>query len=510
MIMEKMTREKMTVIEIVEQNAARFPDKMALCDMSQTFTFNQVLENARHAAAVFQSLGISKGDPVAIMGQNSFDWIFSFFGVLMAGGVAVPVNHKLTVPEVSYILNDSRAKLFVFDGSLASVAQGLDMEIGKMAMDSRADGFTFWKEIEPPPFTPIEITADDRAEILYTSGTTGKPKGCIHTHGSVSFAGLTGARAVDLDTSDRMLVAMPIWHSSPLNNWFMGITRAGGTAVLLREYHPLHFLQAIEKRRCTAYFGAPISYIMPLQVIPNFSDFDLSSMKAWIYGGGPIAPETVKKLTTAYRSDRFFQVYGMTEAGPTGSVLQPEDHGDHAGSIGCQALPGAELKLMKEGHTPAGPGETGEIWLKAGSMMKSYLNRPQATEAAFQDGWYRTGDMARMDRDGFLFIVDRVKDMIVTGGENVYSKEVEDRIMEHPQVAEAAVIAIPHPDWGETVHAVVVPAKDQAVTGEALGEFLSDRLAKFKIPRKFRMVQELPHTPTGKVMKYKLRQEIKD
>jgi len=500
----------MTIVEIVEKNAARFPGKTALCDMSGEFTFSQILEKSRHAAAVFQEQGITKGNPVAIMGQNSFDWVFSYFGALMAGGVVVPVNHKLTAPEVSYILNDSGARLFLFDGTLANVAGNLDTDIPRMAIDSRADGFPSLRTNQGPAFTPVDLSEDDLAQILYTSGTTGNPKGCLHTHGSVVAAGVTGSRAVDLTDTDRMLVAMPIWHSSPLNNWFMGITKAGGTTVLLREYHPLLFLEAVQNRKCTAYFGAPISYLMPLQVIPNFAEFDLSSMKAWIYGGGPIAPETVKKLAAAYKSDRFFQVYGMTESGPTGAVLRPEDHGEHAGSIGCQALPGAELKVMKDKNTQADTGETGEIWLKAGSMMTSYLNRPNATKDAFHDGWYKTGDMARIDESGFLFIVDRIKDMIVTGGENVYSKEVEDRIMEHPDVAEAAVIGAAHPDWGETVHAVLVPAKDKELTDETMTSFLSERLAKFKIPKKFYFVPELPHTPSGKIMKFKLRENLKN
>jgi len=323
-------------------------------------------------------------------------------------------------------------------------------------------------------------------------------------------AGITGAKAVNLTESDKMLIAMPIWHSSPLNNWFMGITFMAGTSVLIREYHPLHFLEAIEKRACTAYFGAPISYLLPLQMISNFSEFDLSSMKAWIYGGGPIAPETVKKLVASYQSDRFYQVYGMTESGPTGAVLLPEDHENHAGSIGNQPLPGAEMKVMKDTQNQAGPGETGEIWLKAGSMMKEYLGNPEATREAFVDGWYRTGDMARVDDHGYLFIVDRIKDMIVTGGENVYSKEVEDRIMEHPDVAEAAVIGVPNEDWGETVHAVLVPDKDADLTEEDLSGFLAGRLAKFKRPHKYHFVKELPHTPSGKVMKFKLRQDFQN
>ena len=500
----------MTVIELIDKNAERFSGEISLCDMEKEFTFKQVKEKSEQAAACFQALDIVKGDPVAIMSQNTFDFVFSFFGVLKAGGIVVPVNHKLTVPEVSYIIENSGSKLFLFDGSLAEIARGIKADIRKIAMDSKADGFESLGDAmdKAPAFSPVDVHADDRAEILYTSGTTGNPKGCVHTHDSVVSAGMTGVNALGLDHTDTMLIAMPIWHSSPLNNWFMGITKVGGKSVLLREYHPLHFLQAIEKRSCTAYFGAPISYLMPLQMIPNFGDFNLSSMKAWVYGGGPIAPETVKKLAQSYKSDRFFQVYGMTEAGPTGTVLVPEDHKEHAGSIGNKALPGARMKVMKDTLTEAGPGESGEIWLKAGSMMKEYLNKPEATRDAFHDGWYRTGDMAKIDKDGFLFIIDRMKDMIVTGGENVYSKEVEDRIMEHPGIAESAVIGSSHPDWGETVEAVIVPGKDQEPTEEELKAFLSERLAKYKIPRKFHFVSELPHTPSGKVMKYKLREDF--
>ena len=500
----------MNVVQLVDRNAAHSPEKTALSTMEAALTFQQVKEKSEQAAACFQALGIRKGDPVAIMSQNTFEFVFSFFGILKAGGIVVPINHKLTSREADFILENSKSTLFLFDGTLNAVAQNLTTDIRKMAMDSPAENYDFFTDAmkKAPGFVPVEIQDSDLAEILYTSGTTGTPKGCMHTHKSVVSAGITGAKALGLDDTDIMLIAMPIWHSSPLNNWFMGITYVGGTTVLLREYHPLHFLEAIEKKSCTAYFGAPISYLLPLQMIPNFTDFNLSSMKAWVYGGGPIAPETVKKLKKSYQSDKFYQVYGMTESGPTGTVLKPEDHKDHAGSIGKNALPGAQMKVMKDEATLAQPGETGEIWLKADSMMTGYLRNEQATQDAFCNGWYRTGDMARIDPDGFLFIVDRMKDMIVTGGENVYSKEVEDRIMEHSGVAEAAVVGTPHPDWGETVHAMIVPAKGQVLSEDDLKDFLAKRLAKFKIPRNFHFVDELPHTPTGKVMKYKIRKEI--
>jgi feruloyl-CoA synthase len=210
-----------------------------------------------------------------------------------------------------------------------------------------------------------------------------------------------------------------------------------------------------------------------------------------------------------YRAENFYQVYGMTEAGPTGTLLMPDEQVRKAGSIGNKALPGADLIVVKVDGTEAGAGEVGEIWLKADSMMKGYFKNEAATADAFSAGWYKTGDMARVDEDGYLYIVDRMKDMIVTGGENVYSKEVEDAIISCPQVIEAAVIGLPNPEWGETVAAFVVPSKDEQLTQEMLRAFLADKLAKYKIPRVFNIVESLPHTPSGKVMKYQLRDESK-
>ncbi|MCF6249331.1 MAG: long-chain fatty acid--CoA ligase, partial [Desulfobacula sp.] len=228
----------MNIVELVNSNAANHPDKMALCDMDTQFTFRQIKEKSEQAAACFQNLGLKKGDPVAIMGQNSFDFVFSFFGCLMAGGIVVPVNHKLTPPEVDYILEDSKAGFFIFDGSLEPVTAGLKNDIKKISMDTKVKGYDFIGDAmaREPKFNPISIQDEDLAEILYTSGTTGNPKGCVHTHKSVVSAGITGAKAIDLTQNDRMLIAMPIWHSSPLNNWFMGITTVAGTSVLIREY----------------------------------------------------------------------------------------------------------------------------------------------------------------------------------------------------------------------------------------------------------------------------------
>ncbi len=501
----------MTLVELLESNAVRFAGKDALRANGASVTFHDLLTRSRSAAARLQAWGVSKGSKVAILSQNTIAFPVAFYGAILAGAAVVPVNHKLAAPEIEYILGHGDAAVFLFDGSLASVASAVRTSARKASLDSAAAGFEWFEGALPAAeaYAPVACTDDDAAEILYTSGTTGKPKGCVHSHRNVVAAAVTGARAVDLGERDRMLVAMPLWHSSPLNNWFLGAQSVGATTVLLREYHPVHFLQAVQAERCTVYFGAPISYLLPIQVVPTFDQLDLGSMRAWIYGGGPISADTARMLAKRYRSDRFYQVYGMTEAGPTGTVLLPEEQVAKAGSIGRTALPGAELLVMKTLHRRAGPGETGEIWLRAGSMMKGYYKDPDATARAFTDGWYRTGDVARVDDDGYLFIVDRVKDMIIVGGENVYSKAVEDVLGTHPAVAQVAVVGRPHPDWGETVVAFVVRAKGNDVTEEALKAFLADKLARYEIPREIRFADALPLTPTGKLKKYELRAQLR-
>ncbi|MBU4606204.1 MAG: AMP-binding protein [Proteobacteria bacterium] len=499
----------MNLVEILELNARKFGQRDCLRYNGEGLTYGQLDRKASQAAGLLQSWGIGKGDRVGLMSFNTPAFVIAYYGILRAGGVVVPINHKLQAPEVDYILNHSQAKLILADGALAPVLAKLGSQVRRAALDSDIDGMDRFEALleDAPQAKPVKIEDSDLAQILYTSGTTGKPKGCLHTHPTVLFAGITGALVVKMDFRDRLLMAMPIWHSSPLNNWFMGVQFVGGCTVLIREYHPLHFLQAVQDEKCTIYFGAPISYILPLQMIPHFDQFDLSSMRCWIYGGGPISGEVVLDLMKRYQSENFYQVYGMTEAGPTGTTLFPWEQVAKAGSIGAQGLPGADTKVMRFDGTPAQAGETGEIWLKAPSMMKGYYEDPTATAEAFSNGWYKTGDVARVDEQGYMFIVDRSKDMIVTGGENVYSKEVEDAIAAYPAVMEVAVLGRPHHEWGETVVAYVVPKQGEQAGAEELEAFLADKLARYKIPRDFMFVAELPHTPTGKIMKYRLRQD---
>jgi len=244
----------MNIPELLESNARKNPEKQCLRAEGKSYSYQTIKELSQKAAALFQGRGIKKGDRAAIMSQNTPGFVIAFFGILKAGGVVVPVNHKLMKPEVDYILENSGAKLFLFDGSLAEIAAKVAASVGKISLDSPARDFPHFESLldSTSPFTPVEIADDDLAEFLYTSGTTGKPKGCMHTHRTVIMAGVTGALAIKLDEDDRLLMAMPIWHSSPLNNWFMGMQYVGGTTVMIREYHP--FTSSRESNRKNAPF----------------------------------------------------------------------------------------------------------------------------------------------------------------------------------------------------------------------------------------------------------------
>lgn len=500
----------MNIVSLFDGNVRKYPNKPFIRFNGQSITYQQAQNLSRKAAAVLASHGVGAGDAVAVMCYNTPGSIIAMLGAWRLNAVVAPVNHKMQAPEVDYAVDHAKARVLVFDGAITPVIRKLTVPVLGLTTDSEADGFlSFDAELEAAlPIEGMIPHEDDRAEILYTSGTTGKAKGCLHSHRTVCQTALTTAVTLSMTRDERTLIAMPIWHSSPLNNWMMGTMYVGGTVVLLREYQPQAFLQCVQNEKITLYFGAPVSFTMALQNVPDFDRYDFSSIRSWIYGGGPISAEVAERLAKAYKSDRFFQVYGMTETGPGGTTLYPEEQQAKAGSIGRVANPGLDMRIVREDGEDAVPGDIGEIWLKADSNMLGYLNDPAATAKVLDAGWYKSGDLARLDEDGYLFLVDRAKDMIITGGENVYSKEVEDAILAHEDVQDVAVIGRPHPEWGETVVAYIVGASGSALDAQGLKGFLSDRIARYKIPRDYIFVESLPRTPTGKIMKHVLRQQM--
>ena len=500
----------MNIVSLFGGKVRAHPDKPFLRYAGRTWTYAQADELGRRAARVFAQHGVGGGDRVALMCFNTPGFVFAMLGAWRMGAAVVPVNHKLQAPEVDYILAHPRVSLAIFDGALQPVVERLSTPCVRLGTDSALVGHASFDELveAAAPFEGEAPGDDSIAEVLYTSGTTGRPKGCLMSHHAVCSAGALAVEVTDMTPAERTLIAMPLWHSSPLNNWMVGTLYVGGTLVLLREYHPQAFLETVQAEQVTLYFGAPVSYLLPLQMGLKIGDYALDSVRAWIYGGGPIGADTARQLMAEYRSERFYQVFGMTETGPAGTVLEPGEQIAKAGSVGNKPMCGVQMRVVRENGEEARPGEVGEIWLKAVSLMQGYLDAPEATAEAIVDGWYRTGDLVRMDEDGYLFVVDRSKDMIVTGGENVYSKEVEDVLIAHPSVRDVAVVGRPHPKWGETVVAYVVPVPGEPLDEAAIREFLASQLAKYKIPREYIVRDTLPRTPTGKLVKTSLRSDV--
>ncbi|KZE75221.1 fatty-acid--CoA ligase [Myroides marinus] len=503
----------MNLLTTLKVNVGKFPTKPFLIYQDKTYTYEDTYQNIKQVSSLFSKLGLKKGDTVAAMCFNTPAFVLTMFASWELGLIFVPINHKLKSKALEFILEDSKTKLLLFDAQLIETINELNYQSLKIATEGVVSGYDCFEDLyneNNADFHYQDLEYNDIAQILYTSGTTGMPKGCIMHHDSIAFAATMAALGLSFVPNDIFLMAMPIWHSSPLNNWFGATLIVGGTIVLQREYHPLQLLENIQKEKVTTYFGAPISLIMPTKV-PSFKQYDLSSMRAWIYGGGPISPTTAKDLMELYQNNNFYQVFGMTEAGPLGMTLYPKEQLTKAGSLGKTSMSGVEMKLINEDGQIAKKGEIAEIYFKTPSLMAGYLHKEIETKEAFtEDGFYKTGDLVKIDEDGYLFIVDRKKDMIITGGENVFSKEVEDCLLECTAISEVAVIGLPHEDWGETVTAFIILKEGKEVNENDLKEHISTKLAKFKVPKKYFFVKDFPRTPTGKTQKFILKQQYQN
>ncbi|MDX6741385.1 class I adenylate-forming enzyme family protein [Actinocorallia sp. A-T 12471] len=505
----------MHLAAVLERAARRVPHKAALVTDDQTVSYAELLDLARRAATVFREAGLRPGDRVAVMTYNTPGFVVAAFGAWFAGGVLVPVNHKLTVPETRYAVQHSGAVLGVVSGELAATATAAGPDVVWFTTETPAEGLADFdaRTREAAPIAgPVSDDDETPAQFLYTSGTTSSPKGCVHTHRTISAVGPLITSTLGFTRDERFLLAMPIWHAAPLNDWLLTMVFLGATTVLQREYDPVGFLRAVERHRVTAFFGAPIAYLAPVQLARagklSLSDFDLSSVDKWLYGGAPLGEQVARSLVDAYGTDRFFQVYGMSEMGPVGTALYPEEQLAKAGSIGRGGMPGVDLRVVGTDGKDVAPGGTGEIWLRADTRMQGYHGNEAATADAFAGPWFRTGDVARIDDDGYLFIVDRLKDVIIVGGENVHSQEVEEALRGHGRIADVAVVGRPHPEWGETVVAVCVTSDGADITVEEVRDFLADKVARYKLPRAAVTVAALPRNPSGKLTKHVIREDL--
>jgi long-chain acyl-CoA synthetase len=420
-----------------------------------------------------------------------------YYGVLRAGGVVVPMNPLLKSREVAYYLSDSGARLiFAFAGFADEASKGAADTGAEFVMATPGEFEQSLEGVTPDP-SVAERDPQDTAVILYTSGTTGKPKGAELTHASLSKNADVSTRLFSLTSDDVVFGGLPMFHSFGQTVALNASMRAGACLTLLPRFDPVSALETLQRDRVTIFHGVPTMYAALLQH-PQRADYDTSTLRLCVSGGAAMPVEILRGFEEAFGCI-ILEGYGLSETSPVASFNHP-DHERKAGSIGTP-VEGVEFRLVDIDFADVPEGEVGEIAIKGHNVMKGYWNRPEATDEAVRDGWFRTGDMARKDEDGFYFIVDRKKDMIIRGGFNVYPREIEEVLYEHPAVAAAAVIGVPHPTHGEEVGAAVQLVPGTSVTPEELRDYTKARVAAYKYPRYVWFVDALPLGPTGKILK---------
>jgi len=489
------------------------PERIALVFEEQEITFDEFGDRVRRQAALFRSAGVCVGDRVGYLGFNHPALMETMFAAQALAAIFVPLNYRLTAQELKFIINDAGIHTLVVDDALRPVVQQARPDLccsHYFTSESDAAGWrhlvTERAAVEPMPAT-VSVDQHDVAVIMYTSGTTGLPKGAMLTHGNILWNNINAMLAFGGSRDDVILTAAPLFHIGGLNVMTLGSFHAGSSVVLLRNFDAGRVLADIERYQVSHMFGAPAMFLFMSQH-PAFAATDLGSVRNLICGAAPV-PESLIELYAARGVD-FCQGYGLTETAPFSAFLTPEWASSKLGSAGQPPLY-SDTRIVDDNNRPLPAGERGEICLRGPNIMKGYWNRPEATAAAIdQEGWFHSGDVGYFDEDGFLFICDRLKDMVISGGENVYPAEVEGALYKHESIAEVAVIGMPDEKWGEAVTAVVALHDGHHLTLEELREFAQPLLARYKLPLRLHLVDALPRNPAGKVLKFVLKDDLKE
>ena len=461
-------------------------------------TYQALDEASARVAGLLRQRGLNPGDRVGIMMPNVAEVPVVYYGVLRAGGVVVPMNPLLKVREVAYYLGDSGARLIFAWHTFADPASGGAAEAGADAIIVDPAGFPELLASAEPDYRVADAADEDTAVILYTSGTTGHPKGAELTHGNlISNTQVSRADIVLARPDDVIFGGLPLFHVFGQTVALNVAVASGACLTLLPRFDAGHALRIIAEHRVTVFMGVPTMYVALLHA-PERKDYDTSSLRMCISGGAALPVEVLRGFEEAFRVP-VLEGYGLSETSPVASFNHPGRE-QRPGSIGTP-IRDVQMRVVDgEGHEVP-QGEVGEIAIRGPNVMKGYWHRPEATAEAVRDGWFHTGDMARADSDGYFYIVDRKKDMIIRGGYNVYPREIEEVLYEHPAVAEAAVIGLPHPALGEEVAAAVALKPGAAVTAEELRDYVKGQVAAYKYPRHVWLVDVLPKGPTGKIVK---------
>lgn len=483
------------------RRARMSPAATAVVHNGLEWTYARLHERATRSAHALRRLGVRPGDRVAYLGPNHPCFLETMFGTGMLGAVLVPLNTRLAAPELAYLLGDSGTSVLVHAAELAETVTALR----SLAEVPHALGLAEWDElVDAAPDDPLDLPVepDQVAMIMYTSGTTGHPKGAALSHANLTWNTANLLIDVDLASDEVTLVNAPMFHVAALNQTVLPTLVKGGTVVLMSAFDPERTIELIERHRVTYLFGVPAMF-QAIARSPRWSDADLSSVRSLICGGAPVPDSLI--ATYQDRGLRFLQGYGLTESSPSALFLRAPDSQRKAGSAGTPCF-FTDVRVVGQDGTAVAPGQPGEVVLHGPNVMAGYWGKPEETRAVLSDdGWLRTGDVAVVDEEGFVYLRDRVKDMIISGGENIYPAEVEEVLYGHPAVAECAVIGVPDPTWGEVGRAVVVLREGSSARPDDLIGFLDGRIARYKIPKSVVFASSLPRTASGKIVKSQLR-----
>lgn len=512
----------MTIGRIFDLAVGKYPNKEALVEPSKQirWTYKEWNEEINKTANMLLEEGVRKGDCVSVYLYNSHEFINVYLACAKIGAIFNPINFRLKAKEVSYILQDAFSKVVVFEKAVTPTISMIERDFPQTSFlyiedDVPSYATSYHDKVRASSNEKIEIQVDemDYCSMLYTSGTTGHPKGVLHRHRDMAEHSMICTYYLKYDRDSVGLVVAPLYHCGELNAGIIPRIQVGAKNVILHRFDTKEVLHTIEKEKITTFFAAPTMWNMMLQ--EDLSKYDLQSMHIGIYGGAPMAPALVKECKERLHID-LVQIYGMTEMGPVVAFLVEKDQITKAGSAGTLCF-SHEIRIVKPNESgPAEPDdilpayEVGEIILRGPCMMVGYHNREEANAKSMYKGWYHSGDLGYLDRDGYLYVADRVDDMVISGGVNVYPREVEDFLHSHDGVLDVAVLGEPDELWGERVVAVVVK-KDEGLTADELERYCkeSDELADYKRPRHYIFAEELPRNASGKLQKFVLRESLK-
>ncbi len=500
--------------EFLDFHARIRADVMFASDDVQTLTYGEAKAKVDCIADRLNQLSLKKGDRVALLGKNSANQLLIYLACSRLGIVPLGLNYRLAPGEWRYIVEDAQAKCLFIDSEFVALLEPACAELPRVLLVDDEGGkkqFDEWLGDAEGVYPEVKIEGDDILFQMYTSGTTGRPKGALLSHDNVINCGFQVAltSGVGAKAGDRTLLVAPLFHAAGLVSTFAGMVY--GTSLFIhREYDPVRMVEVLSEEKIAGITVIPVMLQFSIACVPNIAEYDFSELKLITYGASPISADLLKQSMGIFNCD-FAQGYGQTEATAVLTCLTPDDHRralkdkpELLSSCG-KALCATEIRVVNDAGEDVPAGEMGEIIVRGPQVMKAYWNNAEATASTLKDGWLSTGDAGRMDEEGYLYIQDRVKDMIISGGENIYPAEIENVLMSHPNINEVAVIGVPNEKWGEVPLTVLVRGDEPLLDVKEIEEHCRPHLAGYKIPKLLEYIDALPRNPTGKVLKKELR-----